>query len=218
MRFTILAISGLLLTSPLLTHAQRSESAPTSRFYVSLAAYVSNYLPVWQTGSLLPVQLTAGYQFTPRLAVQASVAYNGRSNSYAGTSYDEAGSQPLSSYSYTGQYRQRVASTSVLARYTLTRQATNRWQFDAVGGLALVHTNYASSYVRTGGTIGTRIEMSDYRTNNLLPTVGLGARYRILSQVQATSNVLLGLPVTGYGAREISPSVSLGLQYQFGVK
>lgn len=212
-------IGNLLLGSSLMASAQQVTPAPSgSLFYIGLTSYASNYLPIsqlWQEGFLVPLQLTGGYQFTPRLAFQASIAYNGRNNSYAGLSNDATASgQPLA-YSYAGQYKQRVTSASLLARYTLTQRATNRLQFDLLGGVTLVHDSYTSSYSRTTGS-STTTEGTDYRTNNLLPTAGLGMRYRLTQHLQATSNALLGIPVTGYGARKISPSASLGLEYHIG--
>lgn len=222
MRLRTFITGNLLLGSSLIASAQQvTPSSPTSRFYIGLAAYASNYLPisqVWQEGFLIPLQLTGGYQLTSRLAIQASIAYNGRSNAYAGLSSDATPSgQPLA-YSYAGQYKQRLTSTSLLARYTLTPQAANRLQFDLLGGLVLVHDSYASSYSRTNGSSGTSTELTDYRTNNLLPTAGLGVRYRLTQHLQATSNLLLGLPVTGYGARKIAPSASIGLEYHIGAQ
>jgi len=218
MRFLApLALTSLLGCSALASAQQ--APAPAGHFYVGLAAYTSNYLPIgraWQKGLLLPLQATAGYQLTPRLALQGSFAYSSRSNSYAGTSYDLAPTgQVLAPYSYAGQYRQRLSSAALLARYTLTRQAASPWQFDLLGGLTLVHTSYEDSYERTAGSSAARTDQTTYRTNSLLPTAGLGVRYRLLPQLEATSNVLLGLPVASYGTREISPSLSLGLQYTF---
>ena len=224
MRFLApLAITSLLGSSALASAQQaptQQAPAPASRFYVGLAAYTSNYLPIgraWQKGFLLPLQATVGYQLMPRLALQGSFAYSSRGNSYAGTSYDLTSTgQVLVPYSYAGQYRQRLSSAALLARYTLTRQAASRWQFDLLGGLTLVHTSYEDSYERTAGSSAARADQTSYRTNSLLPTAGLGVRYRLLPKLEATSNVLLGLPVAGYGTRELSPSLSLGLQYTFG--
>ena len=80
----------LLLGSPLPSLAQTSSDTPaTPRYYVGLGAYSSFYQSLGHAsvGSndysfRLPVQLTAGYQLSPRLAVQVGVAYSSTNYHY----------------------------------------------------------------------------------------------------------------------------------------
>ena len=130
------ALGGLFLALPLLGHAQATapEPAPAPRFYVGLAAYSSDYQSIGSrrpgvTGFAVPLQLTAGYQLRPRLAVQVGLAYSGSSYAYRGDGYFYNLNSPSNRgiyYNYSGKSNIRAASASVLARYTLTRKAGHR--------------------------------------------------------------------------------------------
>ena len=214
MRLAFYTLCGLGAAAPCAVRAQVAAPSAAPHVYVGLAAYASNYLPLgqfWRHGFPVPLQATVGYQLSPRWAVQASFAYSGRSNSYSG--YDGS---PTLQPSYTGSYRERLYTTSVLGRYTLTRQAAHRLQIDALAGLSWVHRDFRSGYSRLdslGVSTGTT---NNYRTNNLLLNAGLGARYRITPRLEANYNFLLGVPLSGYNASGLQPSMALGLQYRFG--
>lgn len=210
---------GLLLAAaPLGARAQTGEpTAPP--VYVGLAAYASNYLPLgqtWRGGFPVPLQATAGYRFTPRWALQVGAAYSGRGNTYEGTDYRYVAPGTYLPYAYSGQYWQRLFTASVLGRYTLTRQASHRLQFDALAGLAFVHTRNSSSSSRLDSAAVATTESYSYCTNNLLLNAGLGVRYRLAPRLEATYNFLLGVPLTGYNLGGPHPSMALGLQYQLG--
>lgn len=209
-----------MAAAPLLTRAQLPTPAtPAPHFYVGLAAYASNYLPLgqtWRGGFPVPLQATVGYQLGARWALQASVAYSGRGNTYEGTDYHYTTAGTYLPYTYSGQYRQRLLTASVLGRYTLTRQAAHRLQVDALGGLALVHTRSWSTYTQLDSAAAPFAETYTYRLNNLLLNAGLGLRYRLAPSLEATYNLLLGLPLSGYASGGLHPSMALGLQYRFG--
>lgn len=210
---------GLLLAAAPLAAQAQTTAPPAPHFYVGLAAYASNFLPFghgWQSGMPVPLQATAGYQLSPRWAVEASFAYAGRSNRYSQTLYEVTPSHTVLPYSYAGDFRQQLTTTSALARYTLTRNAAHRLRFDALGGLAWVHNAYASSYTRTDTAGVSTSEAGGYRTNNLLLNLGLGARYRLAPRLEATYSFLLGVPLAGYNVGGPHPSMALGLQYRFG--
>jgi hypothetical protein len=231
MSYSRLAL-GLLLASPLPSLAQIPDEAPAPapRFYVGLAAYHSNFqnLGSWRqgdTGFRVPVQLTAGYQLRPRLALELSGAYSGRTTSYSydRTLIDEFGT-PYSRYQYSSTSTGRTASVSALARYTLTRSPSHRLQVDVLGGLTLVHTNYRSNSTQTNDLSGTlRTEhFADHGTaNNLLLTAGLGLRYlltpRFALNFDLTTNRNLDYPVTyGNFTSGFTGSAALGVRYRFG--
>lgn len=214
MRLALYALCGLGAAMPCAVRAQVAPPPAAPHLYVGLAAYASNYLPLgqfWRHGFPVPLQATVGYQLSPRWAVQASGAYSGRSNSYAG--FEGSSTTPAS---YVGSYRERLFTTSVLGRYTLTRQPTHRLQVDVLAGLAWAHLHYTSSYSRIDSLGAITSSGGDYTTNRLLLNAGLGARYRITPRLEATYNVLLNVPLSGYHAGGPQPSMALGLQYHLG--
>jgi hypothetical protein len=221
-----LALGGLLLAAALPARAQTAPETPVApRFYVGLAAYTSNYQNLGSsrqgdTGFRVPVQLTAGYQLRPRLALELGVAYSGRTTRYAydGYYYDAAGIGFMNSY--TSTTTNRNASVSALARYTLTRQPTHRLQVDVLGGFTLVHRDYYSRGSQTNDLSGT-LETTPFAyhgsDNQLLLTAGLGLRYRLAPRLalnfDLTTNHNLSNPDRFSG---FTGSAALGLRYQFG--
>jgi hypothetical protein len=224
-----LALSSLLLGSPLITLAQSTEPAPVPRFYVGLAAYSSYYQQLGghfqpTTGFGVPVQLTAGYQVRPRLAVQVGGAYSGNTTSYAseGQEYTTPGTPP-SYFRYQGARTIRTTSISVLARRTLTRNPVHRMQFDALFGLGLEHR---TSYTRgsSADSLGGSLQTSDfsYRSSGtgMLLTLGAGARYQLCPRFDLTfdlsANYMAPLGRRYSTVRGITGSAALGLRYRFG--
>lgn len=217
---------GLLLAAPFPVLAQAPDAAPAAahRFYVGLAAYHSNYqnLSSWRqgdTGFPVPVQLTAGYQLRPRLALELGAAYSGRTGVYAyeGTQY---GTSTVFSYQYSNTFTERITSVSALARYALTRQPAHRFQVEALGGFTLVHRNtYSRGFEADdfSGTFETRPFADRINTNNLLLTAGLGLRYRLAPRLglglDLTTNRNLSSPEVYKG---FTGSAALGLRFQLG--
>jgi Outer membrane protein beta-barrel domain len=229
MRFLSLAFGGLLLAAALPGRAQTTTDAPaTPRFYVGLAAYHSNYqnLASWRqgdTGFRVPVQLTAGYQLRPRLALELGVAYSGRTATYAydGYRYDYTTGTPTTSYfQHSATYTGRTTSVSALARYTLTRQPAHRLQVDVLGGFTLLHaTSYARGFDRNDSSGSPQTTSFDVHSaaTDLLLTAGLGLRYRLTSRfglnLDVTTNRNISRPTTYTG---FTGSTALGLRYGFG--
>ena len=219
-----LYLSAFLLAAPLHSVAQTLDAAPaaTPRFYVGLGAYHSNFqnLSSWgpgDTGFRVPVQLTAGYQLRPRLALELGVAYSGRTAAYTGFLIDQTGT---TSAQYSSTHTDRTASGSALARYALTRQPTNRLQIEALGGFTLVHTNFyfknsITDYASPGPPPAPYTERN--ASNHLLLTAGLGLRYRLSPRFalnfDITTNRNLNHPKTYNG---YTGSAALGLRYRFG--
>ncbi|GAA4053682.1 hypothetical protein GCM10022409_45820 [Hymenobacter glaciei] len=227
MRALSVAFGGLLLAAalPALAQTTPAETPPAPRYYVGLGAYHSNFqnLSSWRqgdTGFRVPVQLVAGYQLRPRLALELGVAYSGRTANYAYDAYfyNAAGLAYHSQYSSTTT--ERITSVSALARYTLTRQPAHRLQVDALGGFTLVHRNGYSRGAETtdaSGTLETTPFTYHRSANDLLLTVGLGLRYRLTPRFELdfdlTTNRNLSHPDTYNG---YTGGAALGLRYRFG--
>lgn len=209
------AAPALAQTTPALT--------PIPRYYVGLSAYSSYYNPLNRPataiGLPLPLQLTAGYQLSPRLAVQASAAYLGFHDHFA-TNQVAPSSTGYASYSIDQNATVRQASLAVLARYTLTRNLAHRLQFDALAGLGLERIITRVQGTQTDNFAGPAQRTDyDYSTsrNTWLLTAGLGARYRLCSRLELTSELLLNREIKlGTSGPALSGAAALGLRYRFG--
>ncbi|GAB3863978.1 hypothetical protein GCM10028824_00910 [Hymenobacter segetis] len=232
MRFLPFALGGLLLASALPTLAQTATETPAApRFYIGLGAYSSYYQLLggqslaFNSPVRVPVQLTAGYQLRPRLAVQLGVAYSGSTAHFAsvGRYYDPANPTRGTYFDYNATSTLRNASVSVLARYTLTRNPAHRVQFDALGGFTLEH---GSGYERgtRADSLGGALVVSPYgyRTsrNTLLLTAGIGTRYRLGRHFELTYDFTLNKALTNDSPtgqfQGLTRSSALGLRYRFG--
>ena len=229
MRFLPFSLSGLLLAAALPARAQTITDAPAApRFYVGLGLYNSFYQPItkeptrlggaWQ----LPVQLVAGYQLRPRLAVQLGVAYSSYSTHYAfaGRVYSNS---PDGYISYDRTTTVRDVTVSALARYTLTRNPAHRLQFDALGGLALERGSSFSRGTQADSVGGTRnVASFSNRASGtaLLLTAGLGTRYRLGSRFELLYDFTLNRTLNGDAPHPaplgLTGSQTLGLRYRFG--
>ena len=231
MRFPLLALSMLLLSAARPARAQSTEAPPEPKFYVGLGAYSSFYQPLARQssgflggsgGRRLPVQLTAGYQLRPRLAVQVGLAYSEATvrYAYAGRVY---GNGPDGYVDYRSTITSRGLSASLLGRYTLTRNATHRLQFDALGGFAIEHTSHFDRGTQAdslGGTAQLQPFARRYAEFNLLATCGLSTRYRLSPRFDLALDVLLSHsfigPTIHQGPFGLASSQALGLRYMFG--
>ena len=219
-----LVLGGLLLAA----FPAFAQTTPP-RYYVGLGAYSSYYQQLGglsqasRTSVRVPLQLVAGYQLRPRLAVQLGVAYSGTTGTYStvGRAYGPANPTQGTYFDYNATNTQRSVSVSALARYTLTRNPAHRVQFDALGGFTLERT---SNYLRGTQTdsVGGALVASpfSYRAarNTLLLTAGLGTRLRLNSRFELfydfTLNKNLNMP--GYLPGSLTGSSALGLRYRFG--
>jgi hypothetical protein len=228
-----LVLCSWLLGAPLLSHAQSAEPAPYSRYYVGLAAYSSYYQKLGGDGyraTRVPLQLTAGYQWRPRLAVQAGIAYSGASHSYfsVGRTYPNPGYPKPgvqgSYYDYNGRSTGRNASVSLLARYTLTRKPAHRMQFDLLGGFTWEHSSYRD-YGSRADSVQSSLVVSAYddrsNANRLLLSIGPSVRYRFGQHLELFYDLLFNKRLTSvsyqyYEIGGITSSSALGLRYRFG--
>ncbi len=222
---------ALLLATPLLGHAQTAPATtPAPRYYVGLAAYTSYYQSVagsgrqGDSGFPVPVQLTAGYQLRPRLALELGVAYSGHTGTLVNTfSYVDFNTGAPANAQSTLTIRRRRVSASVLARYTLTREPAKRLQFDALGGFTLLHDSYqyrGSQSTDLSGSLQTFPVDRRRAFNDLLLTAGLGVRYRLAPRLDLnfdfTANRNLTNPDYSNYLGGLTGSAALGLRYRFG--
>lgn len=215
---------GLLLSLPLASSAQSAAPTPTPRYYVGLAAYSSKYQYVggnsWRE-LRVPVQVTAGYQLQPRLAVQLGVAYSQSTFDYS--KQGSAGYPPGSliiADKYFGKAIWRHTSVSVLGRYTLLAPSTHRLQADLLGGVALETERHTVGYQYTAIDSTNAVYSSSQNTGGYtyaiwLFTAGLSTRYRVSRHLEA---VLDGTINARLASLASTPSLSgaLGLRYRFG--
>ncbi|MDJ0364617.1 outer membrane beta-barrel protein [Hymenobacter sp. H14-R3] len=224
MKISYLFLPSLLLGSPLLGVAQQATAPTYGRYYVGLAAYASDYQGIGGNSFRelrAPVQLTAGYQLLPRLAVQAGLAYKQDTFDYGTLSFVEQDPRAIvARHQYFGQANWYHTSLSLLARYTLTRRATHRLQVDLLGGFTLEKERAATSYQYTtfdgtGAVFSSSTNTSAYRYSVGQLTAGLSARYRCTPHLDAVLDATLNSPLSRL---ESPPSLAgaLGLRYRFG--
>lgn len=224
MKISYSLLFTLLAGCPLLGAAQQAATPTYGRYYVGLAGYISDYQGV--SGNSLrelraPVQLTAGYQLLPRLAIQAGVAYKQSTFDYGKLSFVEQDPQAvIMRHQYFGQANWYHTALSLLARYTLTRRATHRLQADLLGGFALEKERSATSYQYTtfdgtGAVFSSSTNAYGYHYSVGLLTAGLSARYRCGSRFETVLDATLNSPLSRL---ESPPSLAgaLGLRYRFG--
>ena len=194
---------------------------------MGLGAYSSYYQQLGNVGPeyndshfRVPVQLTVGYEFCPRLAVQVGAAYSGNSRDLAVITYNSPVSPTGYSQSY-ATFTYRNVSVSALARYTITNPAA-RLQFAVLGGMGLEHAGGRTSgvsYTSPSGQVSDTYE-SRYSTNILLASLGAGLRYRLTPRFELnydfTENRALASDSRAYMTRSLTASHALGLRYRFG--
>jgi hypothetical protein len=226
MNFTSIILGGLLLGSSLAGHAQTTDPAPAPHFYAGLGVYSSSHqnLGSWGNGARIPLQALVGYQWRPRLAVQLGFAYSGNRYSYDGQrDYANSG---IVAYPV-GTSTERNTTTSVLARYTLTRKLQHRFQADLLGGAKFEYSTYhdKGTYFdnRPATPSATPFDYASTYTSTLL-SLGPSLRYRMVSRLEVVYDLTFDFPVIGgkysnsiYSAnRRSQATMALGLRYHFG--
>lgn len=226
MNVTRLILGGLLLGSSLAGRAQATDPVPAPRFYSGLGVYSSSHhnLSSWGSGARIPVQALVGYQWRPRLAVQLGFVYSGNRYSYDGQrDYTNLG---IVAYPV-GTSTERNTTTSVLARYTLTRKLQHRFQADLLGGAKFEYSAYREKGTyfdnRPATPSATPYDNSSTYTSTLL-SIGPSLRYRVVSRLEVVYDLTFDFPVIGgkYSNSIYSPNrrsqatMALGVRYRFG--
>ncbi|MCC3158848.1 hypothetical protein LJ737_16515 [Hymenobacter sp. 15J16-1T3B] len=121
-------------------------------------------------GKFLP---TVGYQWRPRWEVEVGGAY--RNNRYEGSATGFTVDGKQLDYQYHGQTRWTVVPVRV--RYTLTRRAERRLQFDALGGVALSFGRNSWEQIELENAVETYRYQAQARSFYGLVGLGLGGRY-----------------------------------------
>jgi hypothetical protein len=219
-----------LLCSPLASYAQASDPTPTPHFYGGLGVYTSSHqnLSSWGNGARIPVQGVVGYQWLPRLAVQLGMTYSGNRSTYDySTSYSSYYPSPPSTIiDVVGTYTERSTTASLLARYTLTRKLTHRFQADVLGGIKVEYSRYREAGTRTthdqAMPVVTSYEFPSTYTNTLL-SLGPSLRYRVVSRLDIVYDLTFDLPIGGkysnsfYSTdQRLQATMALGVRYRFG--
>ena len=226
MNFSQLILGGLLLGSAFTGHAQSLEPAPAPRFYGGLGVYTSSHqnLGGWNGGARIPVQAVLGYQLRPRLAVQLGAVYSGNRADYAHDYYSYTyPTPPNTTSSVAGTFTERSITTSLLARYTLTRQLTHRFQADILGGIKFEYSRYRDAGTETSYDQTTAVSVAtpyEYPStyNSTLLSLGASLRYRMVSRLEVVYDLTFDQPLNHNSRYALRPqaTMALGLRYRFG--
>jgi hypothetical protein len=219
-------LGGALLSAPHVGHAQSSGLPTEPHFYGGLGLYSSNNQQLqWRNNdqAQIPVQALVGYQLRPRLAVQLGLAYCGTSSDYAySLSYSSYYPSPPNTFiDFAGIYKRRIATTTLLARYGLTRTAAHRFQADLLGGPKFEYVYYSDSGSRTthdqASPVTTTYDNPNHSTQFAL-SLGIGLRYRLASRLELAYEFTFDQPLySGYsGGNSLQSTAALGLRYHFG--
>jgi hypothetical protein len=226
MKFSRIFLGGILLSSAATAQAQSTAPESTPHFYGGLGVYSSSHqnLSSWGNGARIPVQALVGYQWRPRLAVQLGLAYSGNRSQYA-YDYFYSPNYPSPSGARTnvaGIYTERSTTTSLLARYTLTRQLQHRFQADILGGVKFEYSRYrdvgtSTSYDQTSTVIAVTPYEYPNTYNSTLLSLGVSLRYRVVSRLEAVYDLTFDQPISRNSAYSRRPeaTMALGLRYHF---
>jgi hypothetical protein len=226
MKILLCLAGSMLLGLPLASYAQTAELPTAPHFYGGLGVYSSSHqnLSSWGNGQArIPVQGVVGYQLRPRLAVQLGLAYSGNSSTYtyslfSGVIYPPP---PSAVIDYVGTNKAHSTTTTLLARYGLTRKPTHRFQADVLGGAKFEYTRYNDLGTQTthdqAAPVVTAYERPSTYTQPAL-SLGIGLRYRLVSRLEAAYDFTFDAPVfrnKDYYTSGLQATMALGLRYHF---
>lgn len=206
-----LLLSGLV-SLPLLGAAQ---TTPT-RFYVGAGVTILSNRPFHNYSSTqVGPALTAGMQFTPRLALQVSGAYTWRNSS---GSYDTyySGSTPSATFNY--ESRSKLFTFPLLLRATLTDPA-KPLRVDALFGPMWLHgTARSTSSITSQGQTYQNISDS-YSDNSFSFALGPALRYTLTPRLELALDALVNISLEdndGDFDDRLFSNVLVGVHYNFG--
>jgi hypothetical protein len=206
----ILLLSGLV-SLPLLSVAQ---TAP-ARFYVGAGVTVLSDRPFHNYSSTqVGPALTAGLQFTPRLALQLSGAYTWRN---ASGSYDTYyGSSTPGTFHY--ESRSKLFTFPLLLRATFTDPA-KPLRVDALFGPTWLHGTARSttSIMYQGQPVQNRSD--SYSDNSFSLALGPALRYTLTPRLELVLDALVNIGLQDNGGTfsdRLFSNVLAGVQYNFG--
>ncbi|MCA8832166.1 outer membrane beta-barrel protein [Hymenobacter pini] len=190
------------------------QPSATNPWSIGLRAAVQRYAVTYSfTGqnelTILPVEVVAGYQLTPRLGLQTGLAYRKSSGQ------DQLLSNPDGTVE-TNSPGFKSFSVPLLARYSLSRQPGNRLQLQVIGGATVLHSSrtVTQRLVSTGQTYSRPDKLTQTQLS-----VGAGLTKRLSPHWSGAAEMLLNRPTRGHINQSswlAYYSVGLGFNYHFG--
>ncbi|UOQ73046.1 hypothetical protein [Hymenobacter cellulosilyticus] len=180
----------------------------------SFGGYPERYGSATNVATLTP---TLGWQVLPRLGVQAGAALDTdvRARNFYLYTVDEYG-RLVDGGDMASRVRQRTLVVPVLARYTLTKRAERRLQFDVLGGGSLVHVALRQR-ITPIGTASSQTSETTTTSNSLCMTLGGGARYTVWKGLELTAEAVLNRQIVSPNRmHKANPNLAAGLLYRFG--
>jgi hypothetical protein len=213
---TLLTVGLLGSLAPLTSQAQDAPASP--RFYVGVGANLLSNVPFKSYGivpRLIGPSLTAGMQFTPRLAGQVGLSYHRKKDSYT---YENAG--PAGTTEVIATYRSQYFIIPVLLRYTVTNPA-ERFHFDVLGGATLLVARASGAFEFNGVVDPSLVtQNSNYNFSNARfnLTLGPAVRTAVSPRLELTASSLASVSTGTYYkfSDRLFLNTSLGINYAFG--
>lgn len=169
-------------------------------------------------------QLTLGYQFRPKLAVQVGIAPIKAAFSYEGSGTNQAG-EPLSE---AGSSKGRSLAVPIVVRYTLAVKPWRNLHVDALAGGVLFWSRSQTEFARTENGVITSSYQSTDKLMNAYAALGPSVRYGFGRHVEVFSDWMFYKNLRSASASNqavstgnkagITNSLNLGVRYRFGYK
>jgi hypothetical protein len=215
-----LLLAACFLSLPLASWAQTSGTTP--HFYAGVGASILTstlFSPQYTAPTLIGPALTAGVQFTPRLAAQASLGVHWRRDHYSSDAYAPVSGSPATER-LTQDVRTIALAVPVLLRYTFTT-SRSPLQVDAVSGVTLLHYAYRNDVTRTttAGQV-TYQNQSNSTDTRIHASLGPAVRYLLSPNVELVASApvsyLLNTTVVNNFNDRLLLTVLAGVHYRFG--
>lgn len=204
-------------------NSQAQTSSSKGQLYANLQLTNQRYAFSYPANTstvlaLNPGCLAVGYAFTPKIALQVG-AVLGRSEHEFESSGTTTAGVPVGSVTWD---KTKSVALPLLARYTLGRPESKRFNLDVFLGPVFIHSKLETRKTETlDGVPEEKYNTSQNAWNTAL-SGGLGGRYAIGKHLQIVGDVALNknsqvtqkLSVTGNKAG-LTSSIALGLQYRF---
>ncbi|OUJ66567.1 outer membrane beta-barrel protein [Hymenobacter crusticola] len=210
----------------LLVRCSYGQSTPAPRFYAGTQAVVSRYAVFFSgesnafTIASMPIQLVVGYRFAPRWAVQVGWVGTRQIFRDGSTWVNTAGHRMVS----TSRNEQRCTAIPVLARYSLTRKSTHRFQFEVLGGVTLVHAfDHQEGLLMEDDQVSAQADKTRKGTNAVL-SIGPGICYTLGRHLALVADYGYNMTVVTPSKRRtngvllssLNSTFTGGLHYRFG--
>lgn len=221
LRPTVRYLLPLSLFLLLQTTHSIAQTASFSKVYVGVQAFAGNYTLFYprETSSRLlaskPLELDAGFRFTPQWAIQLGWIGSKQTSRNAGEYVNTTGK----TISYASRDEQSNMAFPVLLRYTVTHKPARRVQFDVSAGITIVRASYHEQATRLDdGQVAYTLDQAN-RAINALFTVGPSIRCALGKYVELTGMSTVNKSLHSGGSQSgLSPTVSAGLHYRFAGK